>query len=241
MIATRRATRRQRASSGGSATVELVVMVPFVLTLTGLVWDLREFIANRTDLAREVYALAEVMANETDTNPIATVITEAAGRFGERGAGSFSVAVVVRGTQRGPNAPCEDDDQWCLPRVALTWPAVARDGLWGDIGGTRGGACATAGGAPLPNQGDHFGATQQVLPNENPDGATSHEGWISRNMRAGEWWVVIDSCLDPERGLFATALDGMGIQLFDTSAFTLRQRVAWGSVHDLGTCSWCGP
>ena len=231
----------RRASSAGSATVELVVMVPFVLVLTGLVWDLREFIAYRTDLAREVYALAEVMANETDTNPIATVIAEAANRFDERGAGSFSVAVVVRGTERGPGVPCEDDAEWCLPRVTLTWPAAPQDGLWGDIGGTAGGACATAGGAPLPARGAHFDADQQVLPNENPDGAASQEDWISRNMRPGEWWVAVDSCLDPERGLFAATLDGLGIELFDTSVFTLRQRVAWGSVHDLTDCRWCGP
>ena len=241
MTVLRTPTPRRRGSATGSASVELVVMVPFVLVLTGLVWDLREYIGYRTDLAREVYALAELMANATDSNPIATVIAQAATRFDQHGAGSFSVAVVTRGTARGPTTACNDDAGWCLPRVALTWPAAAQDGLWGDMAGTRGGQCATPGGPALPARGEHFGAQQQVLPNENPDGATPPEDWISRNMRPGEWWVVVDSCLDPDRGLFAGTLDGLGVELFDPSVFVLRQRAAWGSVHELAECAWCAP
>ena len=240
MTMTSMAVRRRRGPSRGSATVELVVMVPFVLALTGLVWDLREFIGYRTDLAREVFALAELIANETETNPIESVIEAAADRFDAHGAGSFSVAVVVRGTTRGADVACEDGG-WCLPRVALSWPAVAQDGLWGDAAGTRGGDCAAAGGAALPAQGEHFGAAQQVLPNENPDGGASHVDWISRNMRRNEWWVLVESCLHADRGLFAGALAGLGVELFDTSAFTLRQRAAWGSVHDVTDCLWCAP
>ena len=221
----------------GSATVELLVVVPFVLALTGLVWDLREFVGYRTDLAREMYSVAEVIANETDADPIAAVIAQAMTRFERRSSGSIAVAVVTRGTERGLGMPCVDDEAWCLPRVAVAWPPTPLEGRWNES--DRCDAPNPLGVLTLPLPGQHFEADQRVLPNENPDGAESQEDWISRNMRPTEWWVVVDSCFHPNPGLFAGRLVNLGVDLFDVSGFVLRKRAAWGSVHDLADCVWC--
>lgn len=221
----------------GSATVELLVVVPFVLALTGLVWDLREFVGYRTDLAREMYSVAEVIANETDADPIEAVIEQAMERFERRSSGSIAVAVVTRGTERGLGMPCVDDEAWCLPRVAVAWPPTPLEGRWNES--DRCDAPNPLGELTLPLPGQHFEADQRVLPNENPDGAESQEDWISRNMRPTEWWVVVDSCFHPNPGLFAGRLVNLGVDLFDVSGFVLRKRAAWGSVHDLADCVWC--
>ena len=229
------ASRSSRAR--GSATVELLVVVPFVLALTALVWDLREFVGYRTDLAREMYTVAEVIANEPDADLIEEVIAQAMARFEPRSSGSIAVAVVTRGTERGSGTPCVDDAAWCSPRVAVAWPPTPLEGRWNDS------AVCSAPGPPgvltLPLPGQHFAADQRVLPNENPDGAESQAEWISRNMRPTEWWVVVDSCFHPNPGVFTGRLVNLGVELFDVSQFVLRKRAAWGSVHDLVDCVWC--
>ena len=229
------ACRSSRAR--GSATVELLVVVPFVLALTALVWDLREFVGYRTDLAREMYTVAEVIANETDADPIAAVIAQAMTRFERRSSGSFAVAVVTRGTERGSGTPCVDDAAWCLPRVTVAWPPTPLEGRWNDSAVCS--APSPPGVLTLPLPGQHFAADQRVLPNENPDGAESQAEWISRNMRPTEWWVVVDSCFHPNPGVFTGRLVNLGVDMLDVSDFVLRKRAAWGSVHDLVDCAWC--
>ena len=223
----------RRLSQRGSATVELVFITPLVLAVTALVWDLREVVSYRTDLAREMYALAEVVANQVDLNPIQPAMEQAMKRFEPDSAGTLAVAVVTRGTQRSPGVACVDDEAWCLPMVTVTWPASPAAGAWNSTD-------HCGGPGSLPAASVHFEADQQVLPNENPTGSTPHEEWISRNMRPGEWWVVVDSCFDPNPGLLWGRMSGFSDWLFDSSGLVLRRRAAWGSVHDLVDCVWCG-
>lgn len=219
-----------KGRSRGSAMVELFAITPFVFAFAAFVMDMRTLVGFRTDLARETFALAEVIANETQRNPMAVVMAEAMAEFESNSAGTIAVAVVTRGTERGAGVPCVAD-QWCLPRVALVWPPSPDAGTWDTPG-----LCAAA-GTSLPAQGQHFAADQHVLPNETGSGATSHQGWISRNMRPNEWWVVVDTCLDPTPGLLWSEVPGAN--LFDLSALVVRKRAAWGSVHDLAACNWC--
>ena len=55
-------------------------MVPFILLMMGLVWDLRAYIAYHTKVTREIYVVAEVIANETGPtsgeNPIGAAWNE---------------------------------------------------------------------------------------------------------------------------------------------------------------------
>ena len=53
----------------GSAAVELVAILPFILVLTAAIWDIRAFTAYRTDVAREIYAVAQVIAEADWSNP----------------------------------------------------------------------------------------------------------------------------------------------------------------------------
>ena len=46
----------------GSAAVELVAIIPFALVLTAAIMDLRAFAAVRSDVAREIYTVAEIVA-----------------------------------------------------------------------------------------------------------------------------------------------------------------------------------
>ena len=216
----------------GSAAVELVAIMPFVLAIAAFVLDVRTLVGFRTDLARETFALAEVIANETQRNPVAAVMGQAMAEFDDDSAGTLSVVVVTRGTERGAGVPCVAD-QWCLPMVALAWPASPDAGTWNAPG-----LCATA-GTSLPAQGQHFPADQTVLPNENSDGGAAHQAWLSRNMSATEWWVVVDTCLDPTAGLLWSGVPGA--DLFDLSGLVVRKRAAWASVHDLADCNWCSP
>ena len=233
--------RRERHGAGrgrrrGSATVEFLAVAPFVLVITLAFWDVRSYIAYRTDLARELFVAAEVIANELNANPIESVMGEAIGRLAAVSAGSAAVAVVTRGTQRGGGVACVDPNAWCLPRVALVWPTTPADGLW-----NGGGDCANDPSVGrLPARGDHFGAVETVMPNENPGGAVPQEDWLSRNMVPTEWWVVIDACFQPTGGLFTGAITA-GIGAFDVTDQVLRRRAAWGSVEDRGSCAWCGP
>ena len=213
----------------GSATVELVAITPFVLALAALVLDVRTLGSLRTDLARQTFALAEVIANETETNPLAAVMAAAMDEFGDDSAGTFTVAVVTRGTERGSGVPCVDG-QWCLPMVALSWPPTPADGTWNTPG-----LCPAVGS--LPAAGQHFAADQQVLPNENTGGTTPHQNWVSRDMTPEHWWIVVDTCVDPTPGLlWGRVASAFG---FDLSPVALRRRATWGSFHSLSDCRWC--
>ena len=228
----------------GSATVELVFVVPFVLITLAAVWDLRTYIGYRTDLAREMYVVAEAIADDpTGAPPFEVAIGRAEARLrGSSVSGSIRAAVIVRGTQRADSTPCPDG-AWCPPVVTARWPAMLDDsaGTW-----TRDddGACRV-GGSSLPAPGAHFGPGQRVLPNEGtdpdgdgPDSALPEADWVSRNLRDAEWWVVVDTCFDPRPGLFIGRLANMAERMLDTS-FALRKRAAWGSVHDRTDCDWC--
>ena len=218
-----------------------------------LVWDLREYVSYHTEIARELYVAGEVIANETNTHPvtgdgpIGEVMRRASEKLSWAGAGTIAVAVVTRGTVPvGASTTCNLPDDTCLPRVQTAWPPTANPdlGTWIDANGNLppGGDCATF-PSRLPPAGDHFPADLPVLPNEVPADVVPpppQEDWLSRNMRLQEWWVVVDSCLHPDGGLFGGLVFG-GLEFFDISesAFVLRKRAAWGSVHDLSTCNWC--
>ena len=216
-------------------------MAPFILIIMALVWDLREFISHRTALAREMFVVAELIASETATNPIESVITRVTRRLAQYGAGTVSVAVVTRGNQRAGGEPCDDDTAWCLPMVVnggtAAWSAARANTLAG------GGDCSDL-TRSLPRRGSHFEKGQPVLPNEGQGAAgspTSESMWISRRMRPEEWWVVIDSCLHPAPGWFFGRLHGLGSNRFDASQFIQFKRAAWGSIHDRAHCEWCEP
>lgn len=213
--------------------------------MTGFVWDLREFVAHRTDLAREMYAVAEVIASETgidqNSNPMEATVKLAGERLAGAGAGRISVSVVVRGDRRdatanSPHPDCADQSNWCLPRLIDVWPpaaphADADKGTW-----NGGGGCANF-EPRRPAVGAHFPSDMPVLPNETDSDATS---WVSRNMTGQEWWVLIDTCFHANPGLFG-GIALRGLEFFDISdsAFVLVRRAAWGSVHDYPDCNWC--
>ena len=226
-------------------------MVPFVLVMMGLIWDLREYVSHRTELAREMYVVAEVIANDVGSSggdsPIETAVGRATDSLTGRGAGRISVAVITRGNRRDAGASdahpdCADEANWCLPRVAHVWPpapphADADGGTWND-----GGGCATF-DPGLPNAGQHFAQDAPVLPNEVPADVTprpAQEDWLSRNMRTQEWWVLVDTCFHSDGGLFGGMLL-RGLRFFDIAqnAFVMHRRAAWGSVHDYSDCNWC--
>lgn len=60
-----------RRRSKGSAAVELIAIIPFALVLMAAVMDLRAFAAHRSDIAREMYTVAEMVAGSA-TWPAAT-------------------------------------------------------------------------------------------------------------------------------------------------------------------------
>ncbi len=260
----RRAALRRRA--GGSAAVEFVTLAPFVLILSALLWDLRAYVSHRTDLAREVHVVAELIAAEADasplvpsTNPLTARFLDAfMDRFAARGAGSIDVAVVARGTTRRNGAPCPPFDpgdpaaSWCPPQVYARWPATAADGRWAAAGGgAAGGNCALsasglpASGAvlPVPDAARTCADTPPdpacMLPAEDAGPGTEDE-WVSRRLRDDEWWVVVDVCLHPGAGTFTGPLIAAGMNAMDFGSFVSMHRAAWRSLHERGTCLWCG-
>ena len=237
----------------GSATVEFIFLAPFILATMALVWDLREYVSYHTEIAREIYVAAEVVANETNTHPVTgdgpvgEVMRRTMEKLSPVGAGTIAVAVVTRGTVPvGASTTCNLTTDTCLPMVRTFWPPAATPdiGTWTDAGGILppGGDCATF-PQLLPPAGDHFPSDQPVLPNEiSPDVSPPppQEDWLSRKMRPQEWWVVVDSCLHPDGGLFGSfVLNGLRFFDISDSAFVLRKRAAWGSVHDISNCNWC--
>ena len=219
--------------------------MPFVLVLLAAVWDLREYIGYRTELARELYVVAEAIADDpSGSPPFELAIRQAEARLRENSsAGSINAAVVVRGTLRADASTCPEEG-WCLPRVTIAWPPDVDDpaGTWSRDDDS---VCTQAETLLLPAAGSHFASEQRVLPNEgadidgeDPGDPPPERGWISRNLSDTEWWVVVDTCVDPEPGLFIGRLSNMAARMLDTS-FALRKRAVWGSIHDLADCDWC--
>ena len=239
----RRQPSTPRRRPRGSAVVELVVIIPFILALLAAIWDIRSFVSYRTLLARDMYVVAELIANEPDGEaPFAEVLGQFQTRLQrEADGGALRAAAIVRGTERLGGAPCPDEG-WCLPLVTAAWPPPADLeglGVWGDADTS----CAAPGDDTLPPPGAHFAEMQRVLPNEggaaNPDGeVVPPETWVSRRMSATEWWVVVDACFEPKPGLFFGRLTQLSVELLDAS-FTLRKRAAWASIHDRADCAWC--
>lgn len=221
-------------------------MIPFVLAMAGFIWDLRHYIAQRTDLAREMFVVAEMIANEVDRDPIEAALDRAKDALGGRGQRAVSVAVVVRGDRRdatatGPDPACADDANWCLPRVTYRWPEAvdAADAVWGNAGDCATFPMRTATSTPLvlPAVDEHFSTGTRVLPHA---AGTDHTTWPSRTMRDLEWWVVVDTCLHSDPGLFGGVVM-RGLAFFDVadSAFVINRRAVWGSPHDRPECAWC--
>ena len=232
------AVRPKRCPAGagqrGSATVEFVLFVPFLLAMMAVVWDVREQLGFRTDIARHIHVAAAAMADEPEGDaPFDAGMAQLRGLLERDGvSGSTAAAVVVRGVERRDGTPCPDD-AWCPPVVAASWPATAADGAW-----SKGGAdgCATAGVDALPTSGSAFAADQTALPHEARAGDES--AWVSRNLGPDEWWVVLDVCFEPRGGTFSGRLASLSVRVFDEQP-VLRRRVAWGSIHELGRCDWC--
>lgn len=229
------------------------MLAPFVLIMAAFVWDLRAYVAHRTDLAREVYVFSELIAAEVDANPLVRSGNPAAlrlvdafiDRFEGRGAGSLDIAVVRRDDTRRDGTPCEADSPWCPPLVATRWPDPAdpsnAERFWADVGGgAAGGECTLdRNRSDLPHAGDPFGPNQPMLRNEPATGATEAD-WISRDMDMREWWVIVDVCLHPGPGTFTGPLIQAGMEALDFGSFTAHHRGAWRSIHDRGSCDWCG-
>ena len=165
-------------------------------------------------------------------------------RLGRDGAGRIAVALVTRGDRRAAASPiahpgCAVAGEWCLPRVAATWPPAdtPEAGTW-----NAGGDCAGF-TPPWPAAGEHFPADLPVLPDEasaDTEPPPPQEDWLSRNLRPQEWWVVVDTCFHPDPGLFGgVALSGLEFFDISDSALVLRERAAWGSIHDYSSCNWC--
>ena len=227
------------------------MLVPFILVLSAAIWDLRVYTAYRTDVAREMYVVADLIANGggwASTTSVENVIEAAAGRLGEKSAGWLDVAVVTRGTARHDGSPCVDADAWCAPMASRGFyhDANAKYAFLNSDGNS--GDCRSI-PRSLPDEGSRFDADATVLPFENadpdgpgPDVAPPVEEWLSRNMRQEEWWVVVDSCSHfgegPQSRLIGGRFMHLALGALDVSP-VLRRRSAWASVDDLSDCLWC--
>lgn len=227
----------------GSAAVEFVVLVPFILVLTAAIWDLRVFTAYRTDVAREIFVIAELIANGggwSSETSVENVVEAAARRLGETSAGILHVAVVTRATTRHDGTACVNDDQWCAPLVAKAFYDYAFPSGTGECRNFP---------RVLPDEGDPFDVDATVLPFENadPDGpgpevAPTVDAWVSRNLQPEEWWVIVDSCSHfgegPRSRLIGRRFMNMGLAWLDVSP-VMQKRSAWGSIDDFKDCNWC--
>jgi len=215
-------------------------MVPFILALMAVVWDVREQLGFRTDIARQIHVAAAAAADQPDAvgtpadpRPVAEAMGQLRALLEDRSAsGSITAAVVTRGTIRRDGTPCPADG-WCPPRVTTAWPTSADPDAWADGGD----GCRAPGPSPLPPPGRHFAADDTVLPREALMGTEST--WLSRNLSATEWWVVVDACFEPRPGTFSGRLANLPIRLFEGTP-VVHRRIAWGSIHELARCRWCG-
>lgn len=213
------------------------------MVLTAAVWDLRVFTAYRTDVAREIYVVAELIANGaswSSRQSVEHVIGEAVARLGQASAGVLHVAVVGRATTRHDTTPCTVDDEWCAPRVVSA--------MYDNVFPSGSGDCASF-PQTLPDEGDLFAADAVVLPFENadPDGsgpetAPTVDAWVSRSIRPDEWWVIVESCSHfgqgPRSRLIGRRVINLGLAWLEVTP-VMHRRAAWGSVDDLGDCVWC--
>ena len=220
------------------------MLVPFILVLTAAVWDLRTFTAYRTDVAREIFIIAELVANggnwSSDTS-VVNVINATRARMGETSAGVLHVAVVTRATTRHDGTACVNDDQWCAPFVVKAF--YDRDFIPNGTGDCQNFP------RTLPDEGDLFADDATVLPFEDadpdgagPEAAPSVDEWVSRNMQPEEWWVIVDSCSHfgegPRPRLIGKRFMNMGLAWIDVTP-VMQKRSAWGSIDDLSDCVWC--
>lgn len=219
VLATSAGPRRHQ----GGAALELVAITPFVVLLMAAMLDIRGFTAFRTDIAREQYAVAELIAGGHDwatEQVVGTVVRTAMNRLGQVSAGTMRVLVVTRlrdaagppvveatnSAGRDCDTPWDHDsdtatpDQlpWCEPMVLNEIrPNPDPDATAAVPRWNGGGDCAPI-ASTLPAEGAAFGASAPVLPQEGTavKGATPPPAseWLSRNLQPAEWWVVVDIC-----------------------------------------------
>ena len=258
---------------GGAAAVELIAIAPFVVLLMAALWDLRAFTAFRTDIAREQYAVAELIAGGDDwanEQAVGSAVRAAMNRLARRSAGTMRVVVVTRlRDQTGPpvveatnsagrdcdtawdhdSDPATDDQlPWCEPmllneiRPNPDPDATSTIPTW-----NGGGDCAGLPSQLPANEGDSFGASDPVLPQEGTAiGGTTPpaSAWVSRTLTPTEWWVVVEICAHfgrgSETGFSGGALVNLGLRTLGMPT-TMRRRVAWGALEALDDCAWCVP
>ena len=244
----RRALRRAR----GTATIEFAVCLPFLISLVAIVWDVRQHLLDRTKVVRQMDTIAQAVATELTNNPLQGTVDAVVNMFQSwTASGSVQIAVVVRGTERRgtPPVPCPAN-QWCPPRVLRVVPGAAgvqtAPRTWQSAGGN---GCTDPSDPDnrtfLPALGNHFGATDLVMICEVGGAACGRSGvtltepnWVSRNMNAQQWWVVLDVCVEPVRGMFAGRFTNWTVDLFDGQSEE-RRRVVWPSLYELVDCDWC--
>ena len=227
----------------GSAAVELVAILPFVLVLAAAIYDIRAFTAYRTDVAREIYTVAQVIAEADwpDPSPLGNVMDQVIGRLERSSAGGVHVAVVTRGNERSAGVPCPPvsdppPGNWCDPMVSFRWPRPPD--VWSEW---QGGCQAAAGtGFTLPAEGVHFATGEAVLPNED-DGSAANT-WLSRNLTDEDWWVVVDTCSQfgsgTQLGLIGGRFVNFLLPVLD-AAVVMQRRAVWPSSRPLNECGWC--
>ena len=247
------ARRRRPARRGarGSAAVELVLIAPFLLVLMAVIVDLRSLAAYRTDVARQQYAVVELIAggNRWTEAAVNNVVQAAMDRMGEFSAGTLRVVAVARGEGlRSDGVDCAvDTTSWCEPMVVKEVRPDPDDDPTQPRAWQGGGDCAGL-DSEMPAEGAMFGANDPLLPNEGVDGSAPST-WASRRLQEDEWWVVVEICShfgggtsDP--GLMGGVLVNIGLDVFNAST-TLRHRVAWGAItaleDDVEGCVWCAP
>ena len=201
-----------------------MVVVPFMLVLMAAIWDIRAYTAHRTDVAREIYAIAQMLAatgrdtwTAAEQQSAATnILAAAANRLDDRSVGWLRAVVVTRlqdvagppiveatnsdGRDCDAAAAATDDPGTTWDDTTTPWcdPQVRQEigqRTWGDQG-----ACAAM-QSRLPADGATFAANETVLPHEDadPDGdgpltAPTHDEWASRSLTDEEWWVVVEIC-----------------------------------------------
>ncbi len=208
----------------GSASLELVLITPFLVVLMAAIWDIRAYTAYRTDVAREIYAIADLLAATGDGDWDATeksdaaqnIVNAAAARLDNSSVGWLRAVVITRlqddagppaveatnseGRDCDAAAAATDDPDTTWDDTTTPWcePEVRWQigrATWGDQG-----ACANI-ASEMPAQGVAFAADEPVLPHEDadPDGngplpAPSADEWVSRSLQDDEWWVVVEVC-----------------------------------------------
>ena len=225
----------------GGAALELMAITPFVVLLMVALWDVRAFTAFRTDIAREQYAVAELIAGGADwanEQAVGTAVRTAMNRLAVNSAGTMRVLVVTRlRDAAGPPAveatnsagrdcdtawdhdsDSETPDQlpWCEPMVLNEIRPNPDPAPTATVPRWNDGGDCAALASGLPAEGATFGATAVVLPHEGTavQGATPPPAseWVSRNLQPSEWWVVVEICAHYGRGAQST-LSGAFVNL----------------------------